>query len=62
MADVGWELLDGVAEGGAGHGLVARSQIGDEGGFVVLAHLAQEPADSLVDEVVRVVQEDVGYR
>ena len=61
MADVGWELLDGVAEGGAGHGLVTWSKIGDKGGLVVFAYLAQEPADGLVDEVVGMMQKDVGY-
>ena len=60
MTDVGRELLDGVAEGGTRHRFVAWSQIGNKGGLVVLAYLAQEPAHSLVDQVVRVMQEDVG--
>ena len=60
MTDVGRELLDGVAEGGTRHRFVAWSQIGNKGGLVVLAYLAQEPAHSLVDKVVRVMQKDVG--
>ena len=62
MADGGRELLDGVAEGGAGHGLVTGCQIGDKGGLVVFAYFAQEPAYGFLNEVVGMMQEDVGYR
>ena len=60
MTDVGRELLDGVAEGGTRHRFVAWSQIGDKGELVVFAHLAQEPAYGPVDQVVGVMQKDVG--
>ena len=60
MTDVGRELLDGVAEGGTRHRFVTWSQIGDKGGLVVFAHLAEEPADGLMDKVVGVMQEYVG--
>ena len=54
------ELLDGVTEHGAGHGLVARKQIRLQGRFIFLAGFAEEPADGFVDEVVGVMEEDVG--
>ena len=53
--------FDGVAEGGAGHG---GGVFGKEGAEDVhaaaLAHLAEEPTDGLVHEVVRVVEMVLG--
>ena len=53
--------FDGVAEGGAGHG---GGVFGKEGAEFVhaaaLAHLAEEPADGLVHEVVRMVEMVLG--
>ena len=67
------ELLDGVTEHGPGHDSVSRRsrvracdegrrtlQVGLQGRFVLLAGFAEEPAHRFVDEVVGVVQEDVG--
>ncbi len=72
----GGEFFDGVAEGGAGHGEVAGVlrggcgrfcsggvgglEPGFEGGAVAFPGFAEEPADGFVDEVVGVVQEDIG--
>ena len=60
LSDFGRKLLYRIAEHGAGHGLVACGEIGVQSSFVALAGLAQQPADSLVDEVVRMMQQDVG--
>ena len=57
---VGFEVLDRVAEHGAGHGGRVPVQEGDEPGPVVLAGFAQYPSDGLVDQVVVVTQQHVG--
>src|SRR6056297_1502659 len=54
------ELFDGVAEHGAGHGVIARVQKLLLRLTVAVAHLPQHPADSLVDKVVGVVQQQIG--
>ena len=46
------KTLDSIAQGGAGHRTIARSQIIHQGLAVVLAHLAQQPAHGLMDKVV----------
>ena len=53
------EFLDGVAQHGAGHGLVAGLQVSLQSRLVAFSRFAEEPADGFVDEVVGVVQEDV---
>jgi len=42
------------------HAPLGLCEPGFEGGFVALAGFAKEPADGLVDQVVRMVKEDVG--
>lgn len=56
------EALDGVAEHGPGHCLVApiARQKRFQCGLVPLSGLAQEPANGFVDEVVGVMEENVG--
>ena len=54
------KLLDGVPQHRARHLLIARFQIVFERLLVLLACLAEQPAYGFVDQVVRVVQEDIG--
>ena len=54
-------LLNGIAEGGARHfmGMLAK-KFTQEVHADVLTHLAKHPANSLVHQVVRVMQVDFG--
>ena len=54
------QSLDGVAEHGSGHSRMAFVEPVDEALIVALASLAQEPSDSLMDEVVGVMEQNVG--
>ena len=54
------EFLDGVAEHCTRHDAISGLQPGFQGGFVALAGFAEEPADSLLDEVVGMMEKDVG--
>src|SRR5690349_7522753 len=56
FAGRGIEMLDGVAESRARHGLVVLGQIIDEHSAVALADFAQHPAGGFVNEVVLVGQ------
>jgi hypothetical protein len=57
---VGFEVVDRLAEHGAGQSGRVQIQEGEEPGPVVLAGFAQHPSDGLVDQVVVVTQQHVG--
>ena len=59
-ADVGREFLDGVTQHGAWHAGIAGVEILLEPLGVAFASLAQKPAYGFVDEVVGMMQKDVG--
>ena len=54
------ETLNGVAEGGARHSTEAGLQEGLQGLRVPLPGFPEQPAHGLLNEVVRVMQEDIG--
>lgn len=55
------EVFEGVAEGGAGHGFVMLVEEGLEVGAAgTLADFAEHPADGFVNEVVFVIEQDLG--
>src|SRR5262249_39888879 len=60
LALVGRKVLDGVAEHGGRHRVGVRIQEVDKPAALTLADLAQHPANSLLDQVVYVVQQDFG--
>ena len=53
------EFLDGVAEHRTRHRPIARREVGHQRRLVALAGFAEQPADGFVNEVMRVLPEDV---
>ena len=54
------EVLDGIAQGGPGHGRGMRIEEAQEPLAIVPSGLSKRPAGSLVDQVLVVVQQELG--